>query len=85
MMWFKPMSSDWGQRLSYAFKIDGSFQCYFTGSNQLICESEERCEKLLVETSVIQINQWAHLTVSGRPSSGSFLALESNTRTLNDD
>ena len=48
-----------------------------------MCESFEKCEKLIVSVDSVPRNQWTHITFSGSPSAGSFLALESNTGSTN--
>jgi len=59
------MDPQYGSRMQYAFRIANSFQCYFTGSESLICESFEKCDKLEIPIFGSVPNQWVHLAVAG--------------------
>jgi len=65
MMWFKPMSDDWKTSLQYAVTVPESFQCYFSASGKVMCDSQQKCDKLEADVSDVKKNQWAHMTVAG--------------------
>jgi len=67
--------------MMYLFSLGDTLSCYLTGSNQLICDSSERCSKLVVSTEELADDRWYHLTVAGNES-GSYLLLEDHFRVI---
>jgi hypothetical protein len=89
MLWFKPQDvAFWGQRYSSVFEFENSLQCYFTSLGSVMCDSVKNCDKLMAMdvAKQVQVNEWAHITVSGRMSSPylfkgeSYLTIETNTK-----
>jgi len=89
MLWFKPQDvAFWGQRYSSVFEFENSLQCYFTSLGSVMCDSVKNCDKLMAMDvgKQVQVNEWAHITVSGRMSSPylfkgeSYLTIETNTK-----
>jgi hypothetical protein len=88
MVWFKPQSivdDKWSSRYQYCFEFSSYLQCYFTGTNNLLCDSSAKIDKLQVDTSAIGNNQWTHLSLLGHPDQGSYLVLEQNSRVIAQD
>ncbi len=88
MLWFKPQSvvdDRWSSRYQYCFEFTSSFQCYFTGTNNLLCDSSVNIDKLQADTSGVGNNQWTHLSLAGHPSQGSYLVLEQSNKQIAQD
>ena len=76
MFWVKPTDPDFGNSIQYAFIIDQSIQCYFSAGYKLICESFEKCEKMIVDSSALVVNKWAHISIGGLADVSSYLSLD---------
>jgi len=84
-MWFKIGSGEHQEHsLMYLFSLGESLSCYLSGSNQVMCDSSERCQKLAVETDELVEERWFHLTISGN-SEGGYMLLEDHFKVLGED
>jgi hypothetical protein len=86
MMWFKPMSDDWKTSLQYAVTVPESFQCYFSASGKVMCDSQQKCDKLEANVTDVKTGQWAHMTVAGSiEDDSSYLMISSDSQMISID
>ncbi|CDW85845.1 UNKNOWN [Stylonychia lemnae] len=78
MMWFKPLSQNFGEEYQYAFSFGESLECYFATDQKLMCTSESFLDRLETDISQIKTNQWYHLTIAGQVLEQSYMLIQSN-------
>ena len=56
MLWMKPQDTNFGKNYQYAVSFDDSLECYFSGTDYLMCDSDSKGNRLKVSTDKILTN-----------------------------